>query len=47
LLEKITHNCMSHRIHHLELTDIQSIEVEIIETHGLNRAQVFRLAVYE
>jgi len=47
LIEKITHNCMSHRIHHLELTDIQSIEVEIIETHGLNRAQVFRLAVYE
>ncbi len=47
LIEKVTNNYSSHRYHLLDLVDVQSLEVEIISTHGLNRAQVFKIAAYE
>ena len=47
LIEKVTNNYSSHRYHLFDLVDVQSLEVEIISTHGLNRAQVFKIAAYE
>ena len=47
LIEHIQDNTATHRVHLLDSPIIQSIEIEILSTHGLDRAQIFRIAVYD
>lgn len=47
LLEEVRSNLLSHRTHIFEDRLIQSMEIEILRTHGLNRAQIFRVSCYE
>lgn len=47
LIEHIKDNSSPHRFHLLDSPIIQSIEIEILSTHGLDRAQIFRVAVYD
>lgn len=47
LIKQVTNNRSSHRFHLFDLANVRSLEVEIISTHGLNRAQVFKIAAYE
>lgn len=47
LVEEVSNNESAHRIHHLTSSKIKSLEIEILSTHGLDRAQVFRVAAYE
>ena len=46
-LIEVQENLSAHRSHLFEDQPIKSIELEIISTHGLDRAQVFRIALYE
>jgi hypothetical protein len=46
-LIEVQENLSAHRSHLFEDQPIKSIELEILSTHGLDRAQVFRIALYE
>jgi hypothetical protein len=47
MLKEVKGNVSAHTIHEIENQTIRSLEIEILATHGLNRAQIFRIAVYE
>ena len=47
VVDEIKENTNAHRIHLLDSPIIQSMEIEILSTHGLDRAQVFRVAAYD
>lgn len=47
LVNEISNNYSSYRTHDYEACEINSLEVEILSTHGLDRAQIFRIAAYE
>ena len=47
LLFEVTNNNLSHRVHLFEGCIVKSMEIEILSTHGLDRAQIFRIAAYE
>ena len=44
---EVRNNQKAHRTHIFEDLSIKSIELEILSTHGLDRAQIFRIALYE
>ena len=46
-LIEVRENLSAHRSHLFEDQVIKSLELEILSTHGLDRAQVFRIALYE
>ena len=47
LVDEIKDNTSAHQVHLFDACTIKSMEIEILSTHGLDRAQVFRVAVYE
>ena len=47
LLLEVTNNNLAHRVHLFESCLVKSMEIEILSTHGLDRAQIFRIAAYE
>ena len=46
LIADIQDNQLAFRTHSFEPFNAKSIEVEIISTHGLNRAQIYQVRVY-
>jgi hypothetical protein len=47
LVDEIKENTSAHQVHLFDACTIKSMEIEILSTHGLDRAQVFRVAAYE
>ncbi len=47
MVQEIRNNSSSHRVLNIDSCRIKSMEIEILATHGLNRAQIFRVAAYE
>lgn len=47
LLAEVQKNSQVHRVHSFDTSTIKSLEIEILSTHGLDRAQIFRVAAYE
>ena len=46
LIEVITNNEFGFSRHSFETVKTRAIEIEILQTHGLNRAQVFQVRAY-
>jgi len=47
LLIEVADNSDAHRMHLFENCLVKSMEIEVLSTHGLDRAQIFRIAAYE
>ena len=46
LIVEVENNRQSFRVHEFETLNVKGIELEILSTHGLNRAQVYQVRVY-
>ena len=46
LLVDVRENQVAFRSHSFDPIEVKGIELEIISTHGLNRAQVYQVRIY-
>ena len=47
LLLEVTDNYLPYREHIFEPTTVIGVEVEILSTHGLDRAQIYKVRAYD
>ena len=47
LLLEVKDNYLPYREHTFDPTEVMGMEVEILSTHGLDRAQIYKIRAYE